>query len=340
MEDLTNVCVMAVDGLGEQVSSISHPDVQQDSDSNPVKDLAKDHISYRGQREWKDAVGGAALCCSNCCINIGSVSLIEGQTCRLYKHRLSSFSSEGKDYFMNTTCGTFVAKELVRYLENHAIFTFAIYGRVDGKSSDSYDCIVLKVLSWNTIMATKKLGEMLRFQKTVKVLYEVIDLDKVPKHQNTASELDPMSFTWGGACFCCPTNNSQIQPNNSWQGNEQTSSSNVAKGNVDKMSKNQNTASGLDPMSFTWGGACVCCPTNNSQTNEQTSSSNASEGNVINERASVSMYLYGEDWLDLKHCLEKGSSFFSREMSKATAALKFGPAETTKNNATLSFLQL
>jgi hypothetical protein len=294
MEDLTNVCVLAVDGLGEQVSSVSDQDVEQDSDSNPVKDLVKDHISYRGQREWKDSVGGATLCCSICCSNIGNVSLTEGHTCRLYKHRLSSRSLDGKDYFMNSTCGTFVAKELVRYLENQAIFTFAIYGRIDGNSNDTYDCIVLKVLSWNTMIAMKEVGEILRFQKTVKVLYEVIDLDKMPKHQNTASELDPMSFTWGGVDLCCPPppNQRQTEHNSSWQGNDQISSSSSA------------------------------------------------EGNVHTERASVNMYLYGDDWLELKNCLEMGSRFFPKEISMATVALKFGPKEGSNSNATMSFLQL
>ena len=291
MEDLTNVCVLAVDGLGEQESSMFHPNVQDEKESNPVQDLAKDHISYRGEREWKDSVGGATLCCSICCSNIGNVSLTEGSTCRLYKHRLSSCSPEGKDHVSPNTCGTFVAKELVRYLENQAIFTFAIYGRMDGNSDDTYDCIVLKVLSWNTMMAVKEVKELLQFQKCVKVLYEVIDLNKMPKEQNKATGLDPMSFSWGGVDLCCPPNQTTFHTMNSVQGDDQISSSSVTKGDTEA------------------------------------------------EKASVTMYLYGEDWLDLKQCLEKGSIFFSKEMSATTAALKFGRNEATDSTATLSFLQ-
>lgn len=283
-EDLTNVCVLAVDGFGEEEEFTAKNDIQESKDSNPINEMVRNDATYRGQKEWKDAVGGASICCSVCCAILGNVSPCEENTVRLLKHRLSLFGSiDGIDYLHRNSCGTFVAKELVRYVENQAIFTFAVHGYIHRGISSLRKCILIKVLSWNTEVAVKDETEPLTFRNTVKVLYEIIDVDKSSslheKKPEMATSSDPMSFSWGGIDSCCPPNNTSL----------------------------------YDSQSFL---------------------------SLNMRRSSVNMYLYGDDWLDLKRCLRDGNQFFSKELSIATTQLKLGREEGRNSNALLSFLQL
>ena len=73
------------------------------------------------------------------------------------KHKLRAKSALGdghdevKDYFSHNTCASFMGKELIRYAESQAVFTFAIFGPQRNGHFDS--CLLLRVLSWNTSMA-------------------------------------------------------------------------------------------------------------------------------------------------------------------------------------------
>lgn len=283
LEDLTNVCVLAVDCFGEKEESIIEQEIQEAKDSNPIKELIQNDVTYRGEKEWKDAVGGASICCSICCANLGTISPCDDNTVRLLKHRLSSLgSTDGIDHLSRNSCATFVAKELIRYIENQAIFTFAIHGYSNEGPSRLHSCIFIKVLSWNTSLAVKDEEDHLTFHNTVKVLFEIVDFNKSSSHK---------------------------------------------KKNADKSS--------VDPMLFRWGGLDLCCPPDETNVNKKKSflSSNT-------ERSSVNMYLYGEDWFDLKKCLEKGSLFFPRQLSTATTNLKLGDEAGEASQALLSFLQL
>ena len=95
------------------------------------------------------------------------------------KHKLRAKSALGdghdevKDYFSHNTCASFMGKELIRYAESQAVFTFAIFGPQRNGHFDS--CLLLRVLSWNTSMAIKGANGILEFRRAVKVIYEETD---------------------------------------------------------------------------------------------------------------------------------------------------------------------
>ena len=151
---------------------------------------------YRGIRKWRDAVGGATLCCSVCCSVLGYASIIDPDTCRLLKHRLRarirSHSPNGasyrlsRDHFSGNTCGSFIGKELTRFAESQAVFAFAVFGYdyAGDRHGNAYaqGCIFLKVLSWNTTLATKYVDHRddeaphtPKFKRVVKVIYTEAD---------------------------------------------------------------------------------------------------------------------------------------------------------------------
>lgn len=241
-QDLHNVCILAIEGYGEQDV---HSGNLQDSETGSADDTGKykkypnnniDNAAldvskgalFRGKRAWCDAVGGATVCCNLCCSILGYASLEEPDSCRLLKHRLRAIAnsadeqSDGtkgmisaKDYFSSNTCATFIGRELARYAESQAVFTFIIF---NGQSSDSR-VLLLKLLSWNTIMRisnTSRRGKNVhnndvRFRRIAKVIYEEIDNQNHRLLVDDKSDgNDPIIFSWGSIDLCCPPSGGRI----------------------------------------------------------------------------------------------------------------------------------
>lgn len=195
------ICVLAVDGYGEAAG-----------DSNDVDEMT-DSATFRGPRTWRDSVGGATLCCSQCCAILGFASLAVPETFRLLKHRLSSKSD--KEWNILHSCASFVAHEIVRYAESKAIYTFVVSVRSEGTPDSHPKCILLKLLSWDTRQAKSidsnvmEETDLLHFKPVVRVIYEIAN-DRDSIHDN---DDDPMSWTWGGVDMCCLPDNARAQQN-------------------------------------------------------------------------------------------------------------------------------
>ena len=248
-----HVSVLAIDGYGEREEELkdmedtANQSTGDRGDKVPPSGLAdldavKNGAEFRGLRKWRDSVGGATLCCSQCCTTLGFASLENVEACRLFKHRLSSMirdeKSQGmmKNALSQNTCASFLAKDMIRYAESQAVFTFVITaGRVDGSGpgegldkNDGNECLLLKILSWDTVVACSSCPENDRrstpLTRGIKVIYEFVDNyeDKIGGSSVKADSIDDiMSWTWGGVDLCCPplaTN----KTNHQGTGDEQT----------------------------------------------------------------------------------------------------------------------
>eukprot|EP00539_Tryblionella_compressa_P018549 CAMPEP_0178861040 /NCGR_PEP_ID=MMETSP0747-20121128/2063_1 /TAXON_ID=913974 /ORGANISM="Nitzschia punctata, Strain CCMP561" /LENGTH=283 /DNA_ID=CAMNT_0020527531 /DNA_START=1 /DNA_END=852 /DNA_ORIENTATION=+ len=199
--------------------------------------------AVRGDRPWRNSSDGESvtLSCSQCCSPLGFASLASPETWRFWKHRLSttvnmqSTQSASLPYYSKTSwktksvgsCSSFLAREMVRYAESKAIFTFVVR-RENYNTSNSENrvrCLLLRLLSWETTMAFsgqdrgKKVrqrrtdlssgssgGESHRldFQRVAKLVFE----ETLERIAGTAASDDnnPISqWIWGGVDLCCPT---------------------------------------------------------------------------------------------------------------------------------------
>ncbi len=311
-QDLHNICILAIEGYGEQnpQKTLEHGDITTDTksiNSNilPNVDVGKSAL-FRGRRTWSDSVGGATVCCNQCCSILGYASLEEPDSCRLLKHRLSAkevtkrikvgddddteeLKSLSVDYFVSNTSATFISRELTRYAESQAVFTFVIFN-----SDISEKILLLRLLSWNSYMSFSNHEERdeglyfkKQFSRVAKVVYE--EIDNLINHDLVNAEIDnidPMNFTWGGIDLCCPP------------------SSNDSKTNKEINQVNHNSNVGIF--------------------NGETES-----------KACVHIHLPGDEWAHLREALHRGNIFIPDEISRVTVKLKLG-----KVNATLSVLPL
>jgi len=214
-----NVVVLAVEGYGEPseepslnpssqnnvASSIPNKFVEVSVDREE-KEIQRSEIGietagamYRGERSWRDLTGGATLCCSQCCSILGYASISADNreveaSYRLYKHRLGKVSKH--------TCGSFISHEMFRYAESQAVFSF--YVVKDTSSSalhSSVECLLLKLLSWDTKIATvanETSGLTCGFEKAVKVVFQKIKISNATKYPT------PEMF-WNNIDLCCST---------------------------------------------------------------------------------------------------------------------------------------
>ncbi|KAL7535267.1 hypothetical protein ACHAXR_006382, partial [Thalassiosira sp. AJA248-18] len=190
---------------------------------------SSDHLNNGSRtgasQAWKDksAVKGErakTVTCANCFSTLGFVSDHDINTYRLYKHLLDcgTPASGGKaavdEFSKKYSCGSFLAREMVRYAESEAVYTF-IVGISDENDwtrvHNSGEYILLRILSWDTPMAavgglsnhSAKDDSVLHradFQKVVKVIFEETT-DK--RSELTTVNDDPLEWTWRGTDFCC-----------------------------------------------------------------------------------------------------------------------------------------
>ena len=152
-----SIALLSIEGLYEEEETDDPPPSPPNPQSNksragtvpppPVPRRAKDGVLYRGMRLWKRPSGeiGATgndvtVCCSQCCSVLGFTN--DALDIRLYKHRLSSSSSSTGGIasttrststsisaqtkkggaFVRNDCGSFLAKEMIRYAESQAVY--------------------------------------------------------------------------------------------------------------------------------------------------------------------------------------------------------------------------
>lgn len=190
-----SVCILAVSGYGEGEEESNSK--AQGADL-PIFDDQDASATVRGARSWRDANGGATICCSQCCSTLGFASLESPETYRFLKHRLS--------YGKNTrvsSCASFLARELVRYADAKAIFTFIVGVEASESSKVPRKCLLLRLVSWDTVMATRfeesSSNHCLNFTRIAKVVYEET-LDKLADNHNSD---DVTNWVWGGVDLCC-----------------------------------------------------------------------------------------------------------------------------------------
>ena len=146
------------------------------------------------------------------------------------------------------SCSSFLARELVRYAESKAIFTFVVRreGRENSIHGNNNECLLLRMLSWETAMATSfqtktnardEASSALLLRKVAKIVFEITSDPTVTAAQarsnkhgmnNTNSDGDaaPTQWFWGGVDLCCPPptafNKSNAKNNNSNNNNNCT----------------------------------------------------------------------------------------------------------------------
>ena len=204
--DLGNhVCVMPMEGYGEATEANMPSDNQQKDGSNGsgVAELAdemginlKDGADFRGERNWRDQTGGATVCCNKCHAILGFASIGGGddESMRIYKHRLRA-----GDAFVNHTCGSFLSKEMIRYAESQAVYTFIVSVRGE---DDFGQCLLLRLLSWDTRIA---IDGREKCSDAIKVIYEErCNWNPTPNGFGANDSSNPNTWSWGNLDFCCP----------------------------------------------------------------------------------------------------------------------------------------
>ena len=207
-------------GYGEHSATLLRGgnDMMNTSTSNSSQ-LWKDKSTMKGNR-------GNIITCSKCYSVLGFVSGHDSNTLRFYKHLLSCgdpFSSSPssltvKNSFSKYTCGSFIAREMVRYAESEAIYTF-IVGVSDENDwtrlSRPSECLLLHMLSWDSALVgvdgrTRTSGDdredgTIEFNKVLKVIFdETTDRGQYSSSGRDDEDGTSTKWTWGGIDLCCP----------------------------------------------------------------------------------------------------------------------------------------
>jgi HECT-like Ubiquitin-conjugating enzyme (E2)-binding len=271
-----------------------------------------DSAAVRGDRTWFDATGiggSVSLFCSQCCSGLGFASLSSPETWRFFKHRLSvrvGDDSSVSSFQRWSSCTGFLVREMVRYAESKAIFTFVVHEKRNGDAasniciSGTERCLLLRLLSWETTMAcslqsfdqtsstTEEENESsnrLKFRKVAKIVFEET-VDLLGKTNNVGNGSDDIAtWIWGGVDLCCPpTRLSPIFAPNTY---------------------NQNQNEQL-----------LAIPADSRDLDGQTGAQN-----VV---SAVHLSLPVDEYNEVKQDLEDGKNLFSDEVTLATILLQMG----------------
>jgi hypothetical protein len=289
---------------------------------------------------WRDSSGGegsVTLCCSRCCSPLGFAPITSPETWRLWKHRLSTMciqdvpiTEEGKVPFgpatslpwssTNTTmkmspptplgvlvakplssCSSFLARELIRYAEMKAIFTFVI--RCEQTKAEMIDtmnthnvrknCLLLRLLSWETSIATSFVDSSVQASPFSSEFSTKVKLEKVAKIVYEEA-IDPTTIF--------SANNGQ---------------------NIDS----PDGTTTVHHQQWIWGGVDLCCLPQ--QSSSQTPKATSTAGFVTalkdgRSSSAVQLQLPKEEYQTVIQDLTVGSRFFNRDVTDATMLLKMG----------------
>lgn len=200
-------CVLAVPGYGEEDEQEGKQD-EKTVDDGLLMDAS---AAVRGNRNWTDVTGGATVCCSQCRAPIGFAAIESPESFRLLKHRLTiphdhSLGNDGQSRRLSS-CASFLAREMVRYAEAKAIFTFIVTleaPKMSFASNVFVKCILLRLVSWDCNIATglEESSRRLAFGRYAKIVFE----ETYDKKANQPA--DDGKWMWGGVDLCCPPGNS------------------------------------------------------------------------------------------------------------------------------------
>jgi HECT-like Ubiquitin-conjugating enzyme (E2)-binding len=207
------------------------------SSSEPTLSQAQDPALRGAAQIWQDSAPGETLCCSRCCSVLGWSCKSMEQTYRLLRHRLVlpnlDVAPVPKEEHQGASCIGFIAREMIRYAECQAIFTFVLIldsidkGPVKSSSSNETQsaggipCVWLRLLSWDTIAAngttpsssnesdlTQNHSGELEWCQVAKVAFEdgLLSVDDMPSRRGVPIvDVFPNSFLQRGATdWCCP----------------------------------------------------------------------------------------------------------------------------------------
>jgi hypothetical protein len=286
-----------------------NPTAKDELTNEPTATIKGDSATVRGDRLWCDETGECGsinLFCSQCCSALGFSSLSSPETWRFWKHRLSVPVNENHSnptFRRWSTCSSFLVREMVRYAESKAIFTFVIHekhsggtGIMSATSSVANRCLLLRLLSWETAMASSlqetvksisqsfdgesESSNVLRFGKVAKIVFEETRDHLEQKYKGSDSN-DVTTWVWGGVDLCCVPSTSLHLSNNRRQGQDQ----------------------GLDQPTI---------PSVTTKMSHQTAVS------------TVRLGLPVEEYEEIKKVLEDGTVLFSDEVAKTTILLQMG----------------
>lgn len=215
-----SICVLAVPGYGATLEEEEEEEKEGNDkaekgktrllDKPNIMEMGNDVSStIRGDRNWRDHTGGPTVCCSLCCSPLGFASLVSPESFHLLKHRLSVRSTPSSRTICS--CVSFLGREMLRYAESKAIYTFVVVLKQHGRNSSHWatttpqrqhdPCILLRLVSWDTNMATNMVGDgsdRLDFCQIAKVVYE-------ETHDRLSNRFDDdiTKWVWGGVDLCC-----------------------------------------------------------------------------------------------------------------------------------------
>jgi len=291
-------------------------------DSIGEKNSSSSSAAVRGDRIWQSATDGesVSLCCGRCCSPLGFTSLESPDTWRFWKHRLSipltKKSEENKNddiiqlkynsspflnrnkypYMPLGSCSSFLARELVRYAESKAIFTFLVRCEDNTGMEEINKCLLLRLLSWETTMATsfkessclsqysnsysdndsRRRQYRLNFRRVAKIVFEETIDPTVKDQHSTHNNGSTTQWFWGGVDLCC------LPPSSS--------------------NNDQNTT-GVKANS---------------------TSNDVDDATILKPASTVKLQLSQEEYDQVLSDLVFGRSYFTKEMAEATVMIKMG----------------
>ena len=203
-KDLSGTAVvLPVRGYGEEDEQAHHTDEKLVDDG-----LMDASATVRGARTWRDVTGGATVCCSHCSAPLGFAAIESPESFRLLKHRLSvpnGSPNHGPSSQRLISCVSFLAREMVRYAEAKAIFTFIVAldtPKMNFASSVFEKCILLRLVSWDCNIATRfeESSRRLAFGRYAKIVFE----ETYDRKASPSAAADGGPWMWGGVDLCCP----------------------------------------------------------------------------------------------------------------------------------------
>ena len=317
---------------------------KEKEEKNPSTMISTTSAVVRGDRVWK-SVGSevndgesVSLCCGRCCSPLGYVSLGSIDTWRFWKHRLfvqktkknknkNKKSYRAVRYFHPFgSCTSFLARELIRYAESKAIFTFVIQCDDTNSHSNKQDiCLLLRLLSWESAMATSYKKE-----------------EEEEEKQQKQSLSSSCSSSQDGS----DNNNHSSRRRNIQhrRHRQQLDFKRVAKivfeetkdptrtnknGHSTTASSSNNNSSSA-PTQWFWGGVDLCCPPSSSKQKRADHTGNTLNSNDAAEQqqsgaSTVKLQLPQYEYDQVVSDLYAGSqSYFTKAMADATILIKMG----------------
>ena len=212
-------CVLAVPGYGEDPTNDA-----TDNDNGLIWDTDSASAAHRGERPWRDRLGGPPLTCPQCAAVLGwavpttpadaqpDSSSSSEAAARLLKHRVIWSLPDCR----TVSVLDFVARELIRYADAKAIFAFQVRCH-----RYPHRRLLLRLLSWDTEAAAS--GEVLRdsgpstlcegglavvlrphWRKLLQVLFEEVDAPVAADNDDDDAAVRAPSWLWTQGDWCCP----------------------------------------------------------------------------------------------------------------------------------------